>query len=107
MQAYDAKNRRENNINSVISEEFYFYNNMMTTYCNCHNTINNVQPIIIQYFPLEKVRKSKGNQQNSVSINDCFEYNQMEGISNDYYCNHYRQFTIYKNKTQIVSALKR
>ena len=98
------KFRKQNN--SIIINEFYYYQNRMETCGNCFNTSPKVQSNNILDFPLEEVRKFKGYIDNLVSIKDCFEYNQREQTFNDYYCSKCNQVTTFRYKTQIISAPK-
>ncbi len=98
------KFRKQNN--SIIINEFYYYQNRIEACGNCLNTSLKVQSNNILDFPLEEVRKFKGYIDNLVSIKDCFEYNQMEQIFNDYYCSKCNQVTTFRCKTQIISAPK-
>ena len=76
----------KNQNNSIITDEFHFYTNNMTTCCNCNTTIHNVQTNNILFFPLEEVRRFKGYFKNIVSIYDCFEYNERQ-TQESFHCN--------------------
>ena len=72
--------------NSIITDEFHYYTNNMTTCSNCNTTIHNVQTNNILFLPLEEVRKFKGSFRNIVSIYDCFDYNERQTCSS-FHCN--------------------
>lgn len=90
---------------SIMTNEFHFYTNNMTTCSNCKKTIHSVQTDNILFFPLEEVRKFKGYNNNSVSINDCFEYYERQTYS-DYTCNNCNYNCYGNNSTKIVSSAK-
>ena len=93
------------NNNSIITEEFHFYTNDMTTCSFCNTTINNVQTNNILFFPLEEVRKFKGYFNNYVSIYDCFEYNERQ-TSSSFHCNACNNDSIAYSMTKIALSAK-
>ena len=93
------------NNNSIITEEFHFYTNDMTTCSFCNTTINNVQTNNILFFPLEEVRKFKGYFNNNVSIYDCFEYNERQ-TSSSFHCNACNNDIIAYSMTKIALSAK-
>ena len=93
------------NNNSIITEEFHFYTNDMTTCSFCNTTINNVQTNNILFFPLEEVRKFKGYFNNYVSIYDCFEYNERQ-TSSSFHCNACKNDSIAYSMTKIALSAK-
>ena len=95
--------KRQNN--SIITEEFHYYTNNMTTCCNCNTTIHNVQTNNILFFPLEEVRKFKGYYNNYVTIYDCFEYNEMQ-TSSQFHCNSCNYDAMCYSCTKFVSSSK-
>ena len=100
MSFYKSKN------NSIITEEFHYYINNMTTCSNCNTTIHNVQTNNTLLFPLEEVRKFKGYNNNYVTIYDCFEYNERQTSSDSYYCNDCKNDSIAYSMTKIVLSSK-
>jgi ubiquitin C-terminal hydrolase len=92
--------------NSIITDEFHFYINNMTTCSNCNTTIHNVQTNNTLLFPLEEVRKFKKYDGNYVSIYDCFEYNERQTNSDSYYCNNCNNEIIAYSMTKIVLSSK-
>ena len=95
--------KRQNN--SIITDEFHFYTNNMTTCCYCNKTIHNVQTNNIIFFPLEEVRKFKRYYNNYVSIYDCFEYNEMQ-TSSEFHCNSCNYDSMSYSMTKIVLSSK-
>ena len=93
------------NNNSIITEEFHFYTNDMTTCSFCNTTINNVQTNNILFFPLEEVRKFKRYFNNYVSIYDCFEYNERQ-TSSSFHCNACNNDIIAYSMTKIALSAK-
>ena len=92
--------------NSIITDEFHYYINNMTTCSNCNKTIHNVQTNNTLLFPLEDVRKFKNHNDNCVSIYDCFEYNERQTSSDSYYCNDCNSENIAHSITKIVFSSK-
>ena len=82
---YISKNK------SIISDEFYGFNNSMTTCGLCQISIHNVQSYNILFFPLEEIRKYKGYNFNTVNIYDCFDYYEKQEIYPSFYCNNCKQ----------------
>jgi len=80
-QSYINKNK------SIISDEFYGFNNTITSCGNCRFTINNIQVYNILFFPLEEIRKYKNYTDNNVKIIDCFEYHTKIDYNQEFYCN--------------------
>ena len=101
----DFMNVYKRQSNSIITEEFHFYTNNMTTCCNCNTTIHNVQTNNILFFPLEEVRKFKGYYNNYVTIYDCFEYNEMQ-TSSQFHCNSCNFDAMSYSCTKFVSSAK-
>ena len=89
---------------SIISEEFYGYQNIITTCNNCQVTINNIQIYNILFFPLEEIRKYKNYNDNNVKIMDCFEYYTKIDFSQDFYCNYCNQNYSSNSQTKFVNA---
>ena len=92
--------------NSIITDEFHYYINNMTTCTNCNTTIHNVQTNNTLLFPLEEVRKFKEYNNNCVTIYDCFEYNERQTCSDSYFCNDCKNDCISYNMTKIVFSSK-
>ena len=93
------------NYNSIISNLFYGMNNSMMTCCTCQRTVHNVQCFNILIFPLEEVRKFKGYNQNIVSLNDCFDYNEKQDYmagDNQISCNYCNRMSNSINQTKII-----
>ena len=82
---YISKNK------SIISDEFYGFNNSITTCGLCQISIHNVQSYNILFFPLEEIRKYKGYNFNKVNIYDCFDYYEKQTIYPSFYCNYCKQ----------------
>ena len=72
---------------SIITKEFYGFNNTMATCNNCYNSIHNVQAYNILFFPLEEVRKYKNYNINKVSKIDCFDHSQKKDFFPSFFCN--------------------
>ena len=84
----DFKNCYDSNNNSIISNEFYGYNNTMITCYQCQNSIHNIQSRKIISFPLEEVRKFKNHStKEKVSLIECFEYYEKYDMYPSFYCN--------------------
>ena len=92
--------------NSIISNEFYGFENSMTQCGNCQTVIHNVQVNNIIFFPLEEVRKYIGYKVNSVRIIDCFEYYQRNDFMPSFFCNYCRNNTQGVNQTRFVNLPK-
>jgi ubiquitin C-terminal hydrolase len=92
--------------NSIISQEFYGFENSMTQCGNCQTVIHNVQANNIIFFPLEEVRKYIGYKGNSVRIIDCFEYYQRNDFIPSFFCNYCRNNTQGVNQTRFVNLPK-
>ena len=75
---------------SIISQEFYGYNNTQTTCCYCNVTTHNVAIFNMLFFPLKKVLDFKKNFDNTVSILDCFDYSQEFDENYPFYCKYCR-----------------
>jgi len=84
----------ENNYRSIISELFYglIYNQTQCQFCK--TIIYNYQTMNFLIFPLAQVLNYKmqlvnfqNNYNNTVTLEDCFKYNQNITPLNDYYCN--------------------
>ena len=82
-----------NNYRSIVSGLFYgiFYS---INQCNNGHTFYNYQTFNFIIFPLEKVLQYKNisnnfmsNFNNTVTLEDCFNYYEYPTILNDYYCN--------------------
>ena len=84
----------QNNYRSIISELFYGLTyNQTQCYC-CKSIIYNYQTMNFLIFPLGQVLDYKmrkvnyqNNFNNTVTLEDCFEHNQIFNPLNDYYCN--------------------
>jgi len=84
----------ENNYRSIISELFYGLTYNQTQCQFCKSIIYNYQTMNFLIFPLAQVLNYKmqlvnfqNNYNNTVTLDDCFKYNQNIGPLNDYYCN--------------------
>ena len=97
---FERKNR------SIISEEFYFFTNNISTCQYCSTKIHNTQSNNILFFPLEEVRKYKNYKHNNVTILDCFDYYGKEEIYPSFYCNNCKQNCQTMSKTHIIRAPK-
>jgi ubiquitin C-terminal hydrolase len=96
----------ENNNKSIISDEFYFFTNNISTCQYCSTMIHNTQSNNILFFPLEEVRKYKNYRNNIVTILDCFDYYRKEEIYPSFYCNTCKQNYQAKSQTHIIRAPK-
>ena len=96
----------ENNNKSIISDEFYFFTNNISTCQFCSTMIHNTQSNNILFFPLEEVRKYKNYRNNIVTILDCFDYYRKEEIYPSFYCNTCKQNYQAKSQTHIIRAPK-
>ena len=93
MRNYFAKYFREN-YRSIISGLFYGLNYNETQCLSCNITLYNFQTFNFLIFPLFEVLNYKmklvNNQTNfnyTVTLEDCFKYNQIYSPLNEYYCN--------------------
>jgi len=96
----------ENKNKSIISDEFYFFTNNISTCQYCGTKINNTQSNNILFFPLEEVRKYKNYKHNNVAILDCFDYYGKKEIYPSFYCNSCKQNYQAISQTQIIRAPK-
>ena len=92
--------------NSIISVEFYGFENSMTQCGFCQTVIHNVQAINIVFFPLEEVRKYIGYKVNNVRIIDCFDYYQRNDYVPSYFCNYCQNNTNGMSQTRFVNLPK-
>jgi len=83
----------QNKYRSIISELFYGMNYNKTECLYCHSTLYNYQTFNFLIFPLGQVLNYKmqlvnntNNFNNTVTLDDCFRYNQLYYPLNDYYC---------------------
>ena len=97
---YQSKN------DSIITQEFYGYNNIISSCSKCTNIIHNVQTFNILFFPLEEVRKFKNYNENRVFIMDCFDYYQKIDIYPSYYCMFCRDNCLFYSQTRLVDTPK-
>jgi len=100
-------NFKESYINqnkSIISDEFYGYQNIITTCNNCQATINNIQIYNILFFPLEEIRKYKNYNNSNVKIMDCFDYFTKIDFSPEFYCNYCKQNYSSNSQTKFVNV---
>ena len=97
---FESKNR------SIISEEFFFFTNNISTCQYCSTMIHNTQSNNILFFPLEEVRKYKNYRHNNVTILDCFDYYRKEEIYPSFYCNICKQNYQTISQTHIIKAPK-
>ena len=84
----------KNNNQSIISDIFYGINNLQKKCLNCELITHNIQFYNILNIPLEEVLLFKKYQQNTVTIKDCFEYNQrIQHVigQNKIFCNRCKQ----------------
>ena len=102
----DFKDNYINYNDSIISQEFYGFNDIQTKCATCQTIIHNVQLYNILFFPLEEVRKFKNYNFNTVSINDCFEYNQKMDYYPLFYCNYCRNNCQAFSQTFLIDAPK-
>ena len=102
----DFINDYQNKNDSIITQEFYGYNNIISSCSKCTNIIHNVQTFNILFFPLEEVRKFKNYNENKVSIMDCFDYNQKMDIYPSYYCIFCRENCLTYSQTRLVDTPK-
>ena len=84
----------KNNYRSVISNLFYGLTYNQTQCQFCKKIIYNYQTFNFLIFPLAQVLNYKmqlvnfqNNYNNTVTLEDCFKYNQAITPLNDYYCN--------------------
>ena len=91
---------------SIILQEFYGFNNIQTKCGNCQTMIHNVQTFNILFFPLEEIRKFKNYAINTVSIVDCFDYNQKIDIYPSFYCNFCKNNSPAFSQTILIDAPK-
>jgi len=70
----------KNNYNSIISGTFYGINNLQKKCLKCDLITHNIQFYNILNIPIEEIRIFKKNQQDAITIKDCFEYNQRSKI---------------------------
>ena len=91
----------KNNYKSIISELFYGLTYNQTQCQICHTTIYNYQTFNFLIFPLAQVLNHKmqsvnfqNNFENKVTLDECFQFNQITTPLNDYYCNFCRQTSI-------------
>ena len=96
----------ENKNKSIISDEFYFFTNNISTCQYCGTQIHNTQSNNILFFPLEEVRKYKNYKHNNVAIKDCFDYYGKKEIYPSFYCNSCKQNYQAISQTQIIRAPK-
>jgi ubiquitin C-terminal hydrolase len=84
----------KSNFRSIISNLFYglIYNQTQCQFCK--TIIYNYQTFNFLIFPLSEVLNYKmklvnfqNNYNNTVTLEDCFKYNQNFTVLNDYYCN--------------------
>ena len=84
-------NNFKNNYRSIISDLFYGLNYTETKCLFCNSSLFNYQTFNFLIFPLAQVLNNKiqsGNivNNNTVTLYDCFQYNQIYSPLNDYYC---------------------
>jgi len=89
---------------SIISDEFYGYNNTIITCNNCQFAINNIQIYNILFFPLEEIRKYKNYNYNNVKIIDCFEYYSKIDFNQNFYCNYCNQNCSSNSQAKFVNV---
>ena len=84
----------ESNYRSIISELFYGLTYNQTQCQFCKRILYNYQTMNFLIFPLAQVLNYKmqsvnfqNNFNNTVTLEDCFKYNQNIAPLNDYYCN--------------------
>jgi len=69
---------------SIIFYEFYGFTQM--SFCPlCNNSFKESQIIKMLTFPIYEINNNKNN--NSISIDDCFEYDIKKNIESPFYCN--------------------
>jgi ubiquitin C-terminal hydrolase len=90
----------KNNYRSIISELFYGLTYNETQCLFCKTKLYNYQTFNFLIFPLSQVLNYKmqqvnfqNNFNNTVTLEDCFKYNQTITPLNDYYCNSCKQTT--------------
>ena len=82
------------NFRSIISALFYGLNYNQTQCQFCKSTVYNYQTFYFLIFPLMEVLNHKmklvnfqNNFNNTVTLEECFQYNQIPQPLSDYYCN--------------------
>ena len=99
------------NYRSIISELFYglTYNQTICQYCNV--SLYNYQTFNFLIFPLSEVLKHKmqsvnfkSNFNNTVTLEECFQYNQIFTNLTNYYCNNCKRTSVAKY-ANFLSAL--
>ena len=79
----DFRNTKFKNKKSIIFYEFFGFTQI--SFCSiCKKTLNEVQLIKMLIFPINEIIN---NENNSISIYDCFEYNIKKNIDSPFYCN--------------------
>ena len=95
-------NNFQQNYRSIISDLFYGLNYTETKCIFCNSSLYNYQTFNFLIFPLAQVLNNKmqtGNVvNNTVTLYDCFQYNQIYLPLNDYYC------VMCKNNSQAMYA---
>ena len=88
----------KDNYKSIISGLFYGLTYNQTQCQFCHTTVYNYQTFNFLIFPLAQVLNHKmqsvnfqNNFGNNVTLEECFQYNQLTTPLNDYYCNYCRK----------------
>ena len=85
----------QHNYRSIISELFFGLNYTETRCLCCNSALYNYQTFNFLIFPLAQVLNNKmqlGNViDNTVTLDECFQYNQIYSPLNDYYCTVCRQ----------------
>ena len=84
-------NNFQQNYRSIITDLFYGLNYTETKCLFCNSSLYNYQTFNFLIFPLAQVLNNKiqtGNiiNNNTVTLYDCFQYNQIYSPLNDYYC---------------------
>jgi len=102
----DFINDYQNKNDSIITQEFYGYNNIISSCSKCTNISHNVQTFNILFFPLEEVRKFKNYNENRVFIMDCFDYYQKIDTYPSYYCMFCRENCLFYSQTRLVDTPK-
>ena len=89
-----------NNFRSIISALFYGLNFTQTQCQFCKTMVYNYQTFNFLIFPLFEVLNYKmklvnfqNNFNNTVTLEECFQYNQITQPLSDYYCNICKQTT--------------
>ena len=99
----------KNNYNSIISGIFYGINNLQKKCLKCDLITHNIQFYNILNIPIEEIRIFKKNQQDAITIKDCFEYNQRSKHiigQNKIFCDKCKQMEESASFTSLITGPK-